>query len=120
MSGLSFNEISLVADPRFLNIDNLVLKLLGLLKNIILFGFHWTGVLINALVFQLSVHSVKLVYLKLSLLNSIMSLLNVCLKLGDLVLFLLELSNKIIELFLQEIVLLDTVEIINSDSRDFV
>ena len=49
-----------------------------------------------------------------------MSLFDILLKLFNFVLLFFELCDKIIELFLQEIVLLNTIQVINSDSGNLI
>jgi hypothetical protein len=48
------------------------------------------------------------------------SLFVVLLELFDLVLLFFQFSNEVIQLFLEELILLNTVKIINSYSRNFV
>jgi hypothetical protein len=48
------------------------------------------------------------------------SLLDLLLKVIDLLFLLLELGNQVVQLLLEKLVLLNTVEVINSDSGDFV
>ena len=62
----------------------------------------------------------ELVDLELSLVDSVVSLLDVLLELFDFVLLLFELGDEVIQFLLEEVVLLHTVEVVDSDSGDFV
>ena len=120
MSGLSLDEVGLVGDPLLLDLDHLLFELLDLLVNVILLGLHGSGVLVDTCVLELSPYSVELVDLELSLVNSVVSLLDVLLELFDFVLLFFELGDEVIQFLLEEVVLLHTVEVVDSDSGDFV
>ena len=118
--GLLLDEIGLVSNPLLLNVDDLVLKLLGLLKNVVLLSLHRTRVLVDTSIFELSPDSVELIDSQLSLIDLVVSLLVVLLELLNFVLLLLELGDQVVQLFLEELVLLNTVEVIDSDSGDLI
>jgi len=120
VGSLSLDQVSLVLNPLLLDLDNLLFELFCLLKNIILLGFHWSRVLFNTSVHEHSILSIKLIDLELFLINSVVSLLDVLLKLLNFIFFFLELSDKIVELLLEQIILLNTVKVINPDSGDLV
>ena len=120
MVGLLLDKIGLVSNPLLLNVDDLVLELLGLLKNVVFLSFHRTRVLVDTGVFELSPDSIELIDSQLSLIDLVVSLLVVLLELFNLVLLFLELSNEVIQFLLEKLILLDTVEVINSDSGDFI
>jgi hypothetical protein len=117
---LTLDQISLVGNPLLLNCDDLIFKFFSLLQDIVLLGLHGSRILINTSILELGPNSVKLINSKLSLVNSVVSLLDILLKLFDLVFFFLELGNQVIQLFLKKFVLLDTIEIIDSYSGNFV
>jgi len=114
--GLSLNQVSLVGDPLLLDCNNLVLKLLGLLKNVVLLSLHRARVLVDSGVFELGPDSVELVNSQLSLIDLVVSLLVVLLELLDFVLLFFQLSNQVIQFLFEQLILLDTVEVINSNS----
>jgi hypothetical protein len=93
MLSLSLNKISLIRNPLLLHSDDLILKLLSLLENIILLGLHWPRVLINSSIFELRPDSVELVNSELSLVNSVVSLFDVLFKFFNLVFLFFQLSN---------------------------
>ena len=68
----------------------------------------------------MSPDSIELIDSQLSLIDLVVSLLVVLLELFNLVLLFLELSNEVIQFLLEKLILLDTVEVINSDSGDFI
>ena len=103
-----------------LDLNDLVLQLFGLLENIVFLGFHWSGVFINTLILQLSEDSVQLIDFELSLVNSVVSLLNVLLKFLNLIFFLFELGDKFFKLLLEKVILLNTVEVIDPNSRNLI
>ena len=103
-----------------LDLNDLVLQLFGLLENIVFLGFHWSGVFINTLILQLSEDSVQLIDFELSLVNSVVSLLNILLKFLNLIFFLFELGDKFFKLLLEKVILLNTVEVIDPNSRNLI
>lgn len=103
-----------------LDLNDLVLQLFGLLENIVFLCFHWSGVFINTLILQLSEDSVQLIDFELSLVNSVVSLLNVLLKFLNLIFLLFELGDKFFKLLLEKIILLNTVEVIDPNSRNLI
>lgn len=93
VGGLALNQVSLVRNPLFLNLNDFILELFSLLENVVLLCFQRSGVLVHTCVLQLSPDTVELVDLELAFVDSVVALLNVLLELLDLVLFLLKLSD---------------------------
>jgi hypothetical protein len=116
VEGLLLDQISLVRDPRLLDLNDFVFQLLGLLEDVVFLGLKWSRVLVNALILQDSPLSVELIDLELLLVNSVVSLFDVLLKLLHFNLLLLQFSNEVFKLFLEQVILLDAVEVIDSDS----
>ena len=75
---------------------DLILKLLGLLQDIVLFGLHRARVLIDARVLQLGPDPVELVDSELSFIDLVVSLLVVLLELLNFVLLLLKLGDQVV------------------------
>jgi len=121
VSVLSFNQIGLVWDPLLLCVHNLVFKLVRLLNDVVLFGLHRSTVFIIATFFsKLCPNSVQFVNFELLLVDNIVSLFNRLLKLIDFFFSVFELKDQVVELLLEQIILLLTVEVINANTRDFV
>ena len=120
MEGLSFNQVSLIRDPGLLNLNDFIFKLLCLLENVVLFGFHWSRVFFDTSVHQLGILSVKLVYLELLLVDSVVSFFDVDLETFNFLFLFFQLTDQIVKFFLKEVILLDTVKVIDSHSRNFI
>ena len=83
-------------------------------------SLKWSRVLINSEVFEKRPLSVKFVHLELLLVNSVVSLFNVLFEFLNFNFLFLQLSQQILEFFLKKLVLLYTVEVINSNSGNLV
>jgi hypothetical protein len=118
--GLLLNQVCLVGNPLLLDLNDFVLKLLGLLEDVVLLGFHRSRVFIDTSILEESPLTVELIDLQLLLVDSVVPLLDVLLEFLNFDFFLLELSDQVVKLVLEQFVLLDTVQVVDSDSGDFV
>jgi len=101
VSVLFLNKISLVLDPLFLSLNNLILKLFSELDDVIFLGLHRSWVLIiTTLFFKLCPNPIELVNSKLFFINNVMSLLNLLLKVIHFLFSVFKFSNKVIKLLL--------------------
>lgn len=111
------NKVGLVRDPLLLHLGDFVLELLCLLQDVVLLSFHWSRVLVDTSVLEECPLSVELIDLELLFVNPVVPLLDVLLELLYVDFFLFELGNQVFKLFLEQLVLLLAVEIVDPDSR---
>ena len=118
---LAFDQLDLVGDPVFLDISCLFINFLNLLLDVVsqVFGRAHEFIAV-ATSLQVGTLTVERVDLQSLLLDAEEALLDVLLNLLDIVLLFLELSFEIVELFLEDFILSGRVQVVKSNTRDFV
>lgn len=118
---MAFDQLDLVGDPVLLNISCLVIDLLYLLLNVVTMILDWANEFITITSsLQVGALTVQSIDLKCLLLDSQESRLDLFLDLLHVSLLLLELTDEIIELSLEHIVLRGRIQVIETNTRDFI
>ena len=118
---MAFDQLDLVGDPVLLNISCLVIDLLYLLLNVVTMVLDWANEFITITSsLQVGALTVQSIDLKCLLLDSQESRLDLFLDLLHVSLLLLELTDEIIELSLEHIVLRGRIQVIETNTRDFI
>lgn len=110
------DEVSLIGDPLLLYLGDLVLELVDLLLDVVLLGLERAGVLVLPVLGQLRQLPVESVHLVLLFGDLDVALLDVCFEALDLLLFLLQLVDQVVQLLLQQFVLRLGVQVVDSHS----
>ena len=118
---LALDQSNLVGDPVLLHVGRLVVHLLHLLLNVVAVVLVWTlEVIAVTAALKLSALPVQTIDLESLLLNLEESLLDLLLDLLDVFLLFLELTDQVLKLSLEHLVLGRSVQVIKTDTRDLI
>ena len=108
-------------NPLLLYLSDLFIDLFDLLCNAVTLIFEWSPVFITiSASFQISTLPVQSVDTELLLLNLNMTRLDTVLNLLHVSFFLLEFANQFFQLFVEQFILTLRIQIIDTDTRDFI
>ena len=118
---LLLDELDLVRDPVFLHVSGLVIDFLDLLLDVVTMVLDGANVLITiTTTSKVSTLTVETINLQCLLLDPQQTCLDVLLNLLNITLFFLELRDQILKLLLKNFVLSCGVQVIKTNSGDFI
>ena len=118
---LLLDELDLVRDPVFLHVSGLVIDFLDLLLDVVTMVLDGANVLITiTTTSKVSTLTVETINLQCLLLDPQQTSLDVLLDLLNITLFFLELRDQILKLLLEHFVLSCGVQVIKTNSGDFI